>query len=53
MKTIDFIFLIVIIAFCVYGVYLGLRAMYGIRKNNIEKFETRRNEIRKEFYDGK
>lgn len=53
MKTIDVIFLIVVIAFCVYGVYLGLRAMYGIRKKSIEEFEARRNEIRKEFNDGK
>ena len=53
MKTIDVIFLIVVIAFCIYGVYLGLQAMYTIRKKSLEEFETRRNEIRKEFNDGK
>lgn len=53
MKTIDVIFLIVVIAFCVYGVCLGLKAIYGIRKKSIEEFGARRNEIRKEFNDGK
>ena len=53
MNTIDVIFLIVVIAFCIYGVYLGLRAMHNIRTKSIEEFETRRNEIRKEFNDGK
>lgn len=53
MKTIDVIFLIGVIAFCIYGVYIGLKAMNDIRKKSIDEFETRRNEIRKEFYDGK
>lgn len=53
MKTIDVIFLIGVIAFCVYGIYLGLKTMYDIRKNSIKEFDARRKEIRKEFNDGK
>ena len=49
MKTIDILFLIGIAAFCIYGVYLGVKAMYDIRQKSIEEFEARRNKIRKEF----
>lgn len=53
MKTIDVIFLIGVIAFCIYGVYLGVKAMHEIRRKSIEEFESKRNEIRKEFENGK
>ena len=52
MKTIDVIFLIGVIAFCFYGVYLGLKAIHDIRRKSIDEFEARRNEIRKEINDG-
>lgn len=49
MRAIDFLFIIGVIAFCFYGVYLGIRAIYDIRQNSIDEFEKRRNEIRKVF----
>lgn len=41
MNTIDVIFLIIVIAFCIYGVYLGLRAKHDIRTKSIEEFKTK------------
>lgn len=53
MRVIDILFLLFVFVFCAYGVYLGVKAIYEIRQKSIEEFENRRNEIRKEFANGK
>ena len=53
MRVIDVLFLLVVFVFCAYGVYLGVKAMYEIRQKSIEEFKDRRDEIRKEFTNGK
>lgn len=53
MSTIDFLFVIGVVAFCFYGIYLGIKTMHNIRQRSIDGFLERRNEIRKEFENGK
>ncbi|WP_333616018.1 hypothetical protein [Bacteroides pyogenes] len=49
MKTIDYIFIICIVGFCVYGIYLGLKVRDTIRKQSIDDFNNRRKQIRTKF----
>lgn len=53
MSTIDILFVVGVIAFCFYGIYIGIRTIHDIRQKSIDKFMERRNEIRKEFEHGK
>lgn len=49
MKAIDYIFIICIVGFCVYGIYLGLKVIYTIRKKSIDNFDIKRKQIRNKF----
>lgn len=53
MSTIDILLVIGVMAFCFYGVYLGIKTMHDIRQRSIDEFIERRNTIRKEFGNGK
>lgn len=49
MKTIDYLFILIILVFSIYGIVLGVKTMHKIRKNSINEFEHKRKQIRKEF----
>lgn len=53
MSIIDVLLVLVVIAFCFYGVYLGIKTIHDIRQRSIDDFLERRNTLRNEFEHGK
>ena len=53
MKAIDYIFISLIVAFCFYGICIGIKTIYNIRKNSINDFKTKREQKRKELHNDK
>jgi len=46
MKIVDYIFIICIVSFCIYGIYLGVQAITTIRQKSINNFNLKRKQIK-------